>query len=489
MKNLINNTIIFGLLTLLTMGCNKDFLDRNDPGALSYDKLYRTKEDFVAALAGCYQSIMGPATDNVYFGDITADNCYISRYQPSGDMPDIDKLVVTPSNAELNTYWANNYSTIQRVNMLIDKLATSQVTEDDQKLFIAEAKFLRAYSYFNLLRVFGGVPLYDHLVDINTIYDVPRASEDEVFSLIIADLTEARNIDSYRTPSELTAAGGKASTTAAKTLLGKVYLWKKDFAQAETTFADLVTTSGKQLVDLSVLYDPDQPFNDEIIFSINYDRVNGFSSPFVQAAIPYNSPIGIYPNVTQKGGAGAFMIEPYVVDKFAPGDKRAMMLIDTLIFENLGILDTNIFSTKYLDLQTTFNYWSGSNTIILRYADVLLSYAEALNENGKTDQAYQYINQVRNRAGISDLPDGYSKGQMSQALSDERQKEFILEGDRWFDLVLRGLDFLKSEMDSYIPNAYLEQNRIISVKDNCLLFPIPEQQRQVKPVLEQNPGY
>jgi starch-binding outer membrane protein, SusD/RagB family len=489
MKNLINNTIISCLMIFLTIGCSKDFLDRNDPGALSYDKLYHSKEDFIAALAGCYQAIMGPATDNVYFGDITADNCYISRYQPSGDMPDMDKLVVTPSNGELNTYWSNNYSSIQKVNMLIDKLATSAVTENDQKVFIAEAKFLRAYSYFNLLRVFGGVPLYDHLVDINTIYDVPRASEEEVFNLIISDLTEARNVDSYRTPEDLATAGGKASTTAAKTLLGKVYLWKKDFATAETTYADVIATSGKQLVDLADLYDPDQPFNDEIIFSINYDRVNGFGSPFVTAAIPYNSPIGIYPNVIQKGGAGAFMIEPYVVSKFSPDDKRASMLIDTLIFENLGILDTNIFSRKYLDLQTTFNYWSGSNTIILRYADVLLSYAEALNENGKTTQAYTYINQVRTRAGLSDLPAGYSKEEMSSALADERQKEFILEGDRWFDLVHRGFDFLKNEMDSYIPHAYLDQNKILVVKNNCLLFPIPEAQRQVKPILEQNPGY
>ena len=99
---------------------------------------------------------------------------------------------------------------------------------------------------------------------------------------------------------------------------------------------------------------------------------------------------------------------------------------------------------------------SGSNTIILRYADVLLMYAEALNQNGKTSEAYQYVNQVRNRAGIGDLPAGYSKDQMFKALADERQREFLLEGDRWFDLCWRGIDFLKQEMNNYIPNAYLD---------------------------------
>ncbi len=488
MKNLIKNTIIFGLMIALTSGCNENFLDRNHPGVLSLDKLYHTKDDFTAALAGCYQAMMGPATSNIYLGDIASDNCYISRYNPSGAMPDIDKLVVSSLNSDLNDDWSNNYTTIQRVNLLLDKLAEAPLTDIEKKLFAAEAKFLRAFSYFNLVRIFGGVPLYDKVVELEAIYNVPRSSVDDVYKFIISDLTEAKNIDSYRTSADLAKAGGKASTVAAKTLLGKVYIWKKDFANAETILGDIVATSGKQLEDLSVLYDPDQPFNKEIIFSINYERVSNFSSPFASSTIPYNSPVGIYPNVTTKGGSGYFMIEPFVAAKFAPVDKRAK-LIDKLIFSNLGILDTNIFSRKYVDPLTTFDYRSGANTIILRYADVLLMYAEALNENGKTAQAYTPINQVRTRAGIPDLPAGYTKAQMFQALADERQKEFLLEGDRWFDLIFRGLSFLKQEMNNYIPNAYLEQNRIIVVKDNCLLFPIPDTQIQIKPVLTQNPGY
>ena len=489
MKNLINNTIILGLMILLTTGCGDDFLDRSDPGVLTWDKLYNSKEDFDAALAGCYQSIMGPATDNVWFGDIAGDNVYVTRYQPSGTMRDIDQLVVAAQDGSLSSYWSGNYTTIERVNMLLDRLEGSAVEDNDKRVFEAEAKFLRAYSYFNLVRIFGGVPLYDKLADIGTIYSTPRSTADEVLNLVINDLNEAKNIDSYRSSEDMATAGGKASTVAAKTLLGKVYLWKKDFTNAETTLADVVATSGKQLEDLSVLYDPDSPFNNEIIFSINYDRVNGFNSPFVGTTIPYNSPVGsVYPNILEKTGSGYLMVEQYIAGKFDLQDKRAA-LIDTLTFENLGLVDTNVFSRKYVDTLTTFNGWSGSNTIILRYADVLLMYAEALNENGKTAQAYPYINEVRNRAGLDDLPEGFSKEQMFEALADERQKEFLMEGDRWFDLIFRGFDFLKQEMEEYIPNAYLEQSRIITVKDNCMLFPIPESQIQVKPILEQNPGY
>ncbi|MGV8093078.1 MAG: RagB/SusD family nutrient uptake outer membrane protein [Mangrovibacterium sp.] len=488
MKNLINNIIILGLLIFLIPGCGEEFLERNHPGDLTLDKLYKTEDDFNAALAGCYQSIMGPATTNVYLGEIPSDNAYVSRYQPSGSLPDMDKLVISAQNGELDSYWSNNYRTIQRINFLIDQISNADIEKNIRSLIVAEAKFLRAYSYFNLVRVFGGVPLYDRYVELQMMYDVPRAPVEDILDLIIKDLTESKNLDSYRASGELTS--GRASTVAVKTLLGKVYLWKKDFSNAETTLADIVSNSGLELEDLSVLYDPDNSVNKEIIFSINYERTSGFSSPFINTLLPYNSPKGsIYPNIQEEVGSGYGMIEPYVAAKFSSNDKRAVYLIDTLIFENLGITDTNIFSRKYVDLLTTFNWLSGSNTIILRYADVLLMYAEALNENGKTEQAYQYINQVRNRAGIGNLSGGYSKNQMFQALADERQREFLMEGDRWFDLCYRGIDFLKQEMNAYIPHAYLEQNRNIQIRDHFILFPVPEQQIEIKPILEQNPGY
>ncbi len=345
--------------------------------------------------------------------------------------------------------------------------------EGELEVIKAEAKFLRAYSYFNLVRVFGGVPFYDKPVSIDEIYKVPRSSANDVLDSVVSDLKDASNVDSYRTPDELANAGGKASSVAAQTLLGKVYLWKRDFANAETTLGNMVNNSGLQLVSLPNLYNPDLPFNKEIIFSINYQRTAGFSSPFVTSLIPYNSP-PIYPNTPQvPAGGGNGMIEPYVASKFSPNDKRSQ-LIDTAIFTYLTKLDTNIYSRKYYDPSTTFNYLSGSKTIILRYADVLLMYAEALNKNGETSEAYQYVNQVRNRAGIGNLPPGYSQDQMFKALADERQREFLLEGDRWFDLCWRGIDFLKQEMNNYIPNAYLTIYRNkLTVKDYLILFPIP----------------
>ena len=487
MKRTINLLMIIFLI-LGSYNCSDDFLDRNHPGTMSFDKIYKTKQDFDAALAGCYSSFTDQANYLLFLGECPSDNIHFGRYNISTEFMRIKSHIYTASHSYLDSYWSFSYRTIQRVNLLLEKLPDSPLDDQSQKLMSAEAKFLRAFSYFQLLRIYGGVPLYDSYTDLQDTYDVPRASVEEVKNLILADLNEVKNIDSYRSPGY--NALGRATSIAAKTLMAKTYLWVKDFANAETILADIVQNNGGlDLEDLSVLYDPEKPDNKEIIFSINYERVSGFSFPLVRNLMPLNTPPGMfYPNVTVTSGSGIGNIEPYVLNKFSPEDKR-LDLVDSVIFSSVGVIDTSIVTLKYFDPLTDNNFLSGANLIVLRYADVLLMYAEALNENGKTAQAYTYINMVRTRAGIQDLPSGYTKEQMFQALADERQKEFILEFDRWFDLVFRGLEFIKKEMNAYIPNAQLESYRNYYVRDNCLLFPIPESQLQVKPILTQNPDY
>lgn len=485
--NRIINILTISFLILLSYNCSDDFLDRNHPGSMSFDKIYKTKKDFDAALAGCYSSFQSQASVMIFFGDFPSDNVYASRYNPADSWTDIKRHTYTAMNDQFKSFWFNSYRTIQRVNLLLEMISGASIEDKDKAVISAEAKFLRAHSYFYLLRIFGGVPLYDRYTDVQDMYDAPRASVEDVKTLIINDLNEVKNIDSYRSSGD--NAVGRATSIAAKTLMAKTYMWVKDFANAETVLADIVNTGGLDLVDFSKLYQPDQPVNKEIIFSINYERTATFSFPYMDMVIPYQSPAKtVYPNYDMSAGYGYGMIEPYIVNKFSTKDKR-LALIDTLTFEFLGTTDENIFSLKYVDRETSVTGLSGANVIVLRYADVLLMYAEALNENGKTTQAYSPLNRVRNRAGIGDLPAGYTKEQMFQALADERQKEFIMEGDRWFDLVFRGLTFLKKEMNSCIPNSYLEINKSIKLTDNCLLFPIPESELQIKPVLTQNPGY
>lgn len=478
------------LCIFILTGCKKDLLERNHPGDLNWNTLYKTKSDFEAALAGAYKAAEPITVSNIYIAELASDNAYVSRFRTSGAVADLDRLLFNPQLSEFNNYWSNGYRIILQTNLLINRIASAPVDEYSKKIIVSEAKFLRAYAYFNLMRAFGGVPIYTQQADLQEIYNVPRATRDEVMSLIVEDLTEASQLDSFRNPDDRAKAGGKATTAAAQTLLAKAYLWNRDFPNAETLLSQIVQSSQFELVDLETLYHPDQPLNKEIIWSINYERATGFSNPFVTAFIPYNAPAqSVYPEIQESTGAGNGMIEPAVRNKFEPADKRRTLLMEELTFENLGIEDDNIFSLKYIDRNTTFNYLSGSNTIIFRYADVLLMYSEALNENGKTGQAIGFINQVRQRAGIDDLPSDLSKTETFQALADERQRELIMEGDRWYDLVFRGFDFLRSTLESFMPNAYLEQNRNLQLQERYTLFPIPTSQIQVKPVLQQNPGY
>jgi tetratricopeptide (TPR) repeat protein len=489
MKRILYWLTISSLLLATLSGCGEDFLDRHHPGTLGYDNLYLTESDFQAALSGTYQSIMGTSTNTVYLGELAGDNAYVSRFQTSGAQVDLDRLGFNAETGIFSTYWSSNYTTIQRVNLLLDKLGTSSLGPGVKEKITAEAKFLRAYAYFNLVRVFGGVPLYPDYVELSAIYDVARATETETFALIIADLQQATLLDSYRTATENAQSGGRATTVAAQLLLGKAYLWQGNFQAAETVLEEVIN-SGRKLVDLQELFHPDKPFNDEIIFSINYDRSSGFGSPFASAAVPYNAPQGlVYPNVPGRTGGGLLMVEPFVAEQFDPADKRKTGLLRQVTFENLGTTDTHIYSLKYIDSTTTFNGLSGANTIILRYADAVLSYAEALNENGKTARAAEYVNQVRVRAGLDELAGSFSKEAMFELLAQERQKEFLLEGDRWFDLRYRGFAYLKSQMTTFMPHAYLDQNRSLQITEALMLFPIPESQLQIKPVLTQNSGY
>lgn len=478
------------LCIFIVTGCKKNLLDRNHPGDLNWNTLYKTKGDFEAALAGCYKSIEPITVSNLFIAELSGDNAYVSRYRTSGAVADLDRLLFNPQLGEFNSFWSNGYRIIQQTNLLMSRIGAAPVDDYTKKIMVAEARFLRAFAYFNLLRAFGGVPIYTQPADLQEIYNVPRASREEVMTLIVEDLQEAGQLDTYRNAEDRQKAGGKASSASANTLLAKAYLWNREFDKAEPVLASIIQNGNFELEQLPGLYHPDQPLNKEIIFSINYERATGFSSPFVTSLIPYNAPAGTaYPNIQESTGAGNGLIEPYVWDKFAANDKRRTELMQVAVFENLGIEDTNIFSLKYVDRNTTFNYLSGANTIIFRYADVLLMYAEALNENGKTAIATAYVNLVRERAGIDDLPEGLDKAGMFQALADERQKEFIMEGDRWYDLVFRGYAFLRSTMEDFMPNAYLEQNRNLILQERYVVFPIPTNQIQVKPALQQNPGY
>lgn len=467
----------------------EDFLEKTHPGTLTYDKFYTTEKDFQASLNACYRSLQSQVLLLLDFNDLMADNVYVNSYN-TDDRVNLDQCNIATNSTTIKGFWQACYYSITYSNMVITRINDSQVPEATKEVFTDEAKFIRAYSYFNLVRIFGGVPKYAQEVsDINEIYLVGRSTVDEIYAFISSDLEDVLDIDSERSPEQAARAKGKASSLSAKALLGKVYLQKGDYENAKTTLADIVNNGGLELeANLSSLYNSDDPFNKEILFAINYERVLGQNSPFTYNSLPKFSR-GILPNVTANdNGDGAWNIEPHTFAKFSFGDKRRSSLIDSANVMIGSDFVKFYYSKKYLDIKTTASGYSASDFIVLRYADVLLMYADALNQTGATNSAYQFINQVRERAGLAPLPSGYSKDQMNIALADERQKEFLLEGDRWFDLSYRGFDFLQKTLNDFFPNSVRFPGA--SIDDHEILFPLPSDEVNLKPgVLFQNTGY
>ncbi len=486
----INRYLIIILLVFVFTGCDDNFLDRTDPETLSYDKFYTTEDDFQAALNACYYSLKDQVEDLLTFNDEMTDNAFLHSYNATSDLYYFDHCNVPTSSSTIENFWGACYSSIAYANLVITRIVDSEVSESTQKVFTDEAKFIRAYSYFNLVRIYGGVPKYEQEVsDLNEIYEVGRSSVDEIYNFIINDLEDAMDIDSERTSKQAVEAKGKASSTVVKALLGKVYLQKGDYENAITILADVITNSGLELEeDIANLYDPDDPYNNnETLFAINYERVSGQESPFTTWTLPKFSS-GILPNVTSSdNGDGEYNLEPSILAKFSLEDKRRSLIDSADITVGADVI-RYYYTKKYLDLETTSAGYSASDFIVFRYADVLLIYADALNQDDQTSNAYTYINEVRSRAGLDPLPSGYTQEQMNDALANERQLEFLLEGDRWFDLSYRGIDYLKETLNNFFPDSYSTTDA--TIEDYEELFPLPADEVNLKPdVLTQNTGY
>lgn len=475
------------LTALILSGCGKSFLEKDDPTKLTYDKFYKTEADFEAAITEAYIQAASQCSGLMEFNDATSDNSYVNSLNSTSDVASFDFLTVSSSLGTIRDFWFKCYATVARCNMVISRLPGSAVSSQKQKVFTSEAKFLRAYTYFNMVRIYGGVPIYEQeITDMGTVYANGRASVTDTYGFIIRDLLAAQNIDEERNQAGINNGGNRVNSTAVKGLLGKVYLYNKQPDEAATLLGNLVrenTTYGL-CQNLEDIYDPEKPINEEIIFCFNYERVNGQSCPLTFRTLPKSSH-GILPNVTGDNGNGDFNIEPKIYEKFDASDKRRELFgtYTTTIDDN----DVEfIYTKKYCDIGANSS-GSSSNFIVLRYADILLTLADALNQSGQTELAYPYINEVRGRAGLGELPGGYSKEQMNAAIEQERQFEFIMEADRWFDLCQRGTAYLKKTLNDFFPTSNTPE---ATVEDYKALFPLPSDQCDLKPgILNQNDGY
>lgn len=480
----MKRTYLFAaLLTAALTGCKEQFLDLSPISQANTGTFYKTSADLLNAVNGAYGALQfaGQYGNFYVVSEIPSDDTTPVLSGSVTDQDEFDKFYLRTTNPFLAARWSDGYRGIYRANAVIDRSADIQMDEDLKKRIVGEAKFLRALMYFNMVRVFGDVPLVlKEITDPQEGYTFGRTPAAEVYSQIIKDLTDAEAV----LPATYTGANvGRATRGAAKSLLGKVYITQKKYAEAAPKLKEVIDAGTYELLpSYADVFRASNKNHKESIFDVQYKKGNiGEGSGFANAYAPENSGNA----VIQFGGGGNNRPTPDMVQAYEPGDTRKdVSLATSYVNANGARIDYN-FVRKYRDTPVV-NGDSEDNWPVLRYADVLLMYAEALNEQGKTAEALPFLNQIRKRAGIPEktLADVGTQAAMRQALEQERRVELAFEGHRWFDLVRTGraLDVLKAKAQAIGIKTDL--------KETNLVFPVPQSQIDINPSqIKQNPGY
>lgn len=445
--------------------CGDSFFDLEPASSVTIDKVYKTASDYNVAVIGCYAKLQSQVNFYTECCEYRSDN--LSLGAPTAgtqDRYDIDHFTEKPSNGILSSYWANFNNNVYRCNLLLDQIDGANFAENLKKQYKGEAMFIRALNYFNMYRIWGGVPATKHVVSAAEALKVARYSDEQMFDLIAGDLKEI--VDNNYLPETYSSADmGRATSGAAKALLGKVYLTFHKWTEAKDILSQLI---GKyQLVSpIAQVFNVDNKNNNEIIFAVHFNKeIEGEGHSYW-----YN-----LTNASDDTNQTSSLL-----NTFPTGDARKDLITYVQVEKSVRLMN-KFYDTKSPTFKTV-----GNDQILLRYADVLLMYAEALNEiqydASEGSLALKYLNAVRQRAGISNLTAKQlpTQEKFRKGILVERQREFPYEGQRWFDLVRMG--FAKSVM----------AENGVEIKDYQLLFPIPQQEIEKvgdKSILWQNPGY
>tara|TARA_R110000868_G_scaffold140233_20_gene355654 strand:- start:1485 stop:2969 length:1485 start_codon:yes stop_codon:yes gene_type:complete len=491
MKNIkIRN--ILSLVALLAMfSCADDFINVAPNDANSED-FFNTEEDYQKALVAAYDMLQATAR-NYQLAEIASDNS-LSGGQDALDTPgyqEIDDMIHTSVNAQLREIWTWMYTGVNRANYIMefqDKLDFPSKTS-----VLAQTRFLRAYYYFQLVKFFGDVPLsIDKRIQFGDQFGIERTPKAEVYALIEQDLIFAAANLPY-----VQAQVGRATKGASEALLGKVYLYQNKFAESATVLESVINNGPYRLLttaEAPLMWENDNENNAESVFEIQYSDIDGGSYDCFYClegnfAIGFNGVRGYVGPVFDFGFSFNIPTQE-VVDAFEPGDIRleySILDIEQWIIDNptatydedAGYEQTGYFNRKYIARLGDLNrpdaaLTNPNNTRAIRYADVLLMAAEALNRGSISDaRAQDYLNEVRNRAMLADVTTTGTN--LTNDIYKERRVELVGEGHRFFDLVRTG------RAAQEIPGFQAGKHE---------LFPIPIQEIQLAGnTWENNPGY
>lgn len=486
MKKIIIISIIF-LSGFSFVSCTK-FLDVKPVSygiaTESEDSIpYKTKSEIEAALAGVYAGFKNEYFELDYYvnGDAQSDDAYAGADNPANFQ--IDDFALDATNSNVSRDWAYLYSIIGNANSVInnvDAVPDVELTEDRKKEIRGEASFIRAFMYFQLVQLWGDVPLQlqevktisaELLPEIYPILFPPRTPMADVYKQIIADLETAR---AGVKPTAVNK--GYVTTGAVNALLAKVYATQDphDYGKVISYCNDVIAGGYSLLPDYHMLWDNANENSVESIFEINY---TGGSTDGNWGAKMFRGLDWKKFNIPSNDLVKAFDQEQDTVRKKA-----------SIIFQDISgkWSDAHWPQTNYPFLNKWHNFQEGSdqNYIFIRLADILLLKAEALNETGDLQGAADLVNQVRTRVKLPGTTAG-TQDAMRLAIEKERRLELAFEGYRWFDLKRTGRAI--EVMNSVTGEGGV--NLGYNLTQNRLVYPIPQAELDKNTKLVQNPGY
>jgi len=462
------------LICIVFTACEKQ-LDIAPKSDFTTGDFYRNQKDIEQVVNSAYAFLQseGQYGENFhFFMEVRADNSVETDLNVrGGDFGQFETFSVATTNSLLDETWTDCYKGIQSCNIVLDRIdAIPNMDQNLKKVRKGEVLFIRALTYFNLVRIWGEVPLV--LIETTNPFDffeVGKESTENIYNQIEADLISA--ID-YLPPAQ--SQIGRVRLGAAQTLLGKVYLTQGKYNDCITT---LKAVNGFQLVsNYAEVFGPQFENNKESIFEIQFTGgIGGEGSKLSNLFTPLGEN-SIVNNIGQPSGHNAPTAELF--NTYNANDKRRDVTI--------GTVNSKYYAQKYISEPKGPND-SDINVTVLRYADVLLMLAEAINEQGyvANGEAFDFLNQIRDRAGLSDHTDASLPDQNSfrEALANERRFELAFENHRWFDLVRTGKHI-------EIMNNSSQESGAFVVQEYNTHYPIPQKQIDTNPnKITQNDGY
>ena len=457
--------IVLGLAALTATSCSDKAFDKYPTDSMQMETYVKNDSEALTVLYDAYYYLRTISANIITINSVGTDEAYNGKRNNSTDAIALNECTWDATFGISSGVWSNSYYMINRCNIVIDHEADLQNAS-----LVAEAKFLRAYAYFNLVRLFGACPLTTSVIgNYKDLYNYPRESVENVYAQIENDLTAAIS----GLPETRTAAAeqGRATKIAAWTLLGEVQMTRGNYSGAKSTLENVINFANANPTKLGLeehvakIYDSTNPNGKEIIFAAQFNNgatvvANGFmSSCYINGGMPGTQPIYIYPDgtkftITIGGGGGGLLMTWELWNKLRenPDDERLTKLVYTGTYDtqavDMATAEVTVYTNPdtggtHANIPNTLKYFDFANlglttcrsscdNIIYRYGGVLLMYAECLNETG--GDAVKYINMVRTRAGAPEISVS-GKDNVKQALEDESFRELCFEGHRWFDLL------------------------------------------------------